>query len=176
MRPIDVFRARGAASGGGGGGSAHRYWRIYITANDGDSSYIGFSEIELRATVGGADQTLGQAFDGAASASSQINTDNHPRNAVDGSATTSGWLSSSATFPQWWKYDCGNAGHTGGGGSSTIAVAQITIAGSWNVPGASPKDFTLQWSDNNADWTTVLTVTGQTGWTGGSDVRTFNVP
>lgn len=76
-------------------------------------------------------------------------------------------------FPQWWKYDFGHAGHTG---SPTADVKQILIRGSHNVPSGSPKDFQLQWSDNNSTWTTVLTVTGQTGWTGASDARTFNVP
>lgn len=155
----------------------HRYWRVHITANDGNTSFIGFTEIELRAAPAGADQTKSQSTFGAASASSAINTDNRASNVVDGS-TVDGWLSSTGTFPQWWQYDCGNAGHTGGGAPNapTIAVKQIAITGSWNAPDASPKDFTLQWSDNGSDWTTALTVAGQAGWTGASDVRVFSLP
>lgn len=155
----------------------HRYWRVHITANDGNTSFIGFTEIELRAAPAGADQTKSQSTFGAASASSAINTDNRASNVVDGS-TVDGWLSSTGTFPQWWQYDCGHAGHTGGGAPNapTIAVKQIAITGSWNAPDASPKDFTLQWSDNGSDWTTALTVAGQAGWTGASDVRVFSLP
>lgn len=47
--------------------------------------------------------------------------------------------------------------------------------GSSTTNSASPRDFQLQWSDNGTSWTNALTVTGQTGWSGG-DVRTFAVP
>jgi len=158
-----------------GNSAAHRYWRVYITANAGDATYVGFTEIELRSTVGGADFTVPQTLDtDAAKASAQVNNSNGSRRAVDNSDTT-GWLTITAGggLPAWWEYDCGNAGHSG---NPTEVVRQILIKGSWNVPAASPKDFLLQWSDDNTSWTTVMTVTGQTGWTGASDARTFNVP
>lgn len=153
-----------------GNGVAHRYWRIYITANDGDATYCGFTEIELRTSVGGADVTVVQLQSGAASALSVPNTANAAFRAVDNS-DTAGWLSQNK--PTWWKYDFGHAGHTG---NPTENIRQILIKGSFNVPAASPKDFLLEWSDDGSVWTTALTVTGETGWTGASDARTFNVP
>lgn len=154
--------------------TSHRYWRVVISAVDGSTGFAGFTEIELRGSVGGANLLVVQTIGGAASASRAVNSSNAAWRATDLS-NTSGWLADLPVtpFPQWWKYDFGNAAHTG---SPTANVRQILIRGSYNVPTASPKDFVLQWSDDNTSWTTVMTVTGQTGWTGASDARTFNVP
>lgn len=154
--------------------SGHRYWRILITATDSSTAYAGFTEIELRGSVGGASLLSVQTVGGAASASREANASNAAWRATDLS-NTSGFLADlpATPFPQWWKYDFGHASHVG---SPTADVRQVLIRGSYNVPGASPEDFQLQWSDNNTTWTTVMTVTGQTGWTGASDARTFNVP
>lgn len=154
--------------------SSHRYWRILITATDSSAVYAGFTEIELRGSVGGANLLSVQAGNGAALSSRDVNGSNAAWRAADGS-NTSGWLADlpMTPFPQWWRYDFGHALHVG---SPTADVRQVLIRGSHNVPGASPEDFQLQWSDDNTTWTTVMTVTGQTGWTGASDARTFNVP
>lgn len=156
------------------GGTAHRYWRVNITANDGNTSFFGFTEIEMRGSLGGANLLSVQTVSGAASASREANLSNAAWRATDLS-NTSGWLGSivGGVINDWWKYDFGHASHVG---SPTADIRQILIRGSHNAPTGSPKDFTLQWSDNNSTWTTVLTVTGETGWTGASDARTFNVP
>jgi hypothetical protein len=143
----------------------HRYWRLLITAPDGSTSFCGMTELEMRATVGGADWT--NSLSGP-SASSEINSSNAASMAFDNSDST-GWLSDTAGT-SWIKQDLGATS------GDWRACAQILIKGSYNAPDASPKDFQLQWSDNNSAWTTVLTVTGETGWTGASDARTFNVP
>lgn len=154
------------AAGGGGGGLSARYWRINISANDGSPSYFGLSELELRESIGGADATVAAEAHLRAYPSSIINGGNAGSLAFDDSAGT-GWLSATAV-PSWLKWDFG------AGNAKTIR--QISITGSWNVPSASPKDFTLEGSNDDSSWTTVLTVTGQTAWTGSTDVRTFNVP
>jgi F5/8 type C domain-containing protein len=142
----------------------HRYWRLLITAPDGSPDYCGMTELEMRATVGGADWTL----TAAASSSSDINGTNTSDLAFDNNNTT-GWLSAVPTT-SWIKQNLGPTS------TDWRACAQILIRGSYNAPDASPKNFQLQWSDNDSAWTTVLTVAGQTGWTGASDARTFNVP
>lgn len=171
MKPWDLMRRFGQPAAAS---SAHRYWRILITATDTSTVYAGFTEIELRGSVGGANLMSVQSANGAALSSGDVNGSNAAWRAADGS-NTSGWLAPlpMTPFPQWWRYDFGHASHVG---SPTADVRQVLIRGSHNVPGASPEDFQLQWSDNNSTWTTVLTVTGQTGWTGASDARTFNVP
>jgi hypothetical protein len=160
--------------GGAPPATSHRYWRIYITANDGNATFFGATEFEMRGSVGGANLLSILTGAGPATASGETNASNAAWRASDNS-NTSGWLANVAGggLPGWWKYDFGHAGHTG---PSTADVKQILIRGSFNAPTGSPKDFQLQWSDNNSTWTTVLTVTGQTGWTGASDARTFNVP
>lgn len=159
---------------GAGPSTFHRYWRILITATDSSAVYAGFTEIEMRGSIGGANLLTVQTTGGAASSSTNINSSNAEWRATDLS-NTSGWLAANDPSPNhaWWKYDFGNALHIG---SPTADVRQVLIRGSHNVPGASPEDFQLQWSDDNTTWTTVMTVTGQTGWTGASDARTFNVP
>jgi len=163
---------------GAGPSTSHRHWSILITANDGSASYMGFTEVELRSTVGGADFTVPQANDSAAArATDRVNTSNTWEKACDNNTATTGWLSNGVSGSKRWRYDCGDAGHTG---NATEVVRQVVIRGSHNAPTASPKDFLIQWSDDPnsspTNWTTVLTVTGQTGWTGSSDARTFNVP
>ena len=163
---------------GAPGPTAHRYWRVRITANDGSAQYFGFTEIEMRGSIGGANLLTilnsGTGPSGPATANSEVNASNAAWRATDAS-TTSGWIGNvpGGGLPGWWKYDFGHAGHSG---PSTASVRQIMIRGSHNAPTGSPRDFTLQWSDDNSAWTTVLTVTGETSWTGASDARTFNVP
>jgi hypothetical protein len=40
------------------GGQSHAYWRLYITANNGDANYTEINEIEMRDTVGGTNLAL----------------------------------------------------------------------------------------------------------------------
>jgi len=149
----------------------HRHWRISVSAPAGSTSYIGFTEIELRGTSGGLDLMSTQTMNGAASVSSEINASNAAWMAADG-RMTHGWLSGSAS-PAWWKYDFGSPLNTG---PAIADVKQVAIYGSFNAPDASPRDFQIQWSDDGSAWTTVLSVTGQTGWTGASDIRLFDIP
>lgn len=142
-----------------------RYWRIHITANDGSPSYFGLSELELMDAVGGSDVTVSAENGTRASSSTHVNNPNSAGYAFDDSGGT-GWLSATAVT-SWLQWDFG------AGNDKTIR--QISIRGSFNVPSASPKDFTIQGSADGITWTTVLTVTDQTGWTGAADKRTFNV-
>lgn len=142
-----------------------RYWRLHITANDGNTLYCGMTELELKETVGGSDATVAAERGIRASASSEINGSNLASMAFDNDIYHSGWLSNTAAA-SWIQWDFG------AGNDKTIR--QITIRGSWNVPASSPKDFTLQGSANGSSWTTVLTVTNQTNWTV-NELRTFNV-
>lgn len=146
----------------------YRHFRLKITANDGSASFCGCTEIELHSTIGGADFTAIAGH--AISATSEINGDNVATNAFDNNLT-SGWLSATAATSSI-MYD----------NNTQVPFAEIVIRGSWNAPSASPKDFTVSVSNltspdinDDGDWTTVITVTGETGWTGASDARTFQV-
>lgn len=145
------------------GAGEHRYWRILFADNDGSALYDGIEEMEYRATVGGADQTIvggGGAFN--ITASSFINGSNAPYMAFGDNIER--WLSASAGA-SWLRYDF----------VTPVTVKQVSIIGPRTVITASPKDFFIQWSDDDLNWVTALAVTGETGWA--IDVpRLFNVP
>ena len=138
----------------------HRYWRINVTASTSGSSdnLTSFYELELRATVGGADQCNG----GTASASHNTSTAYRLFNNNDGADY---WTNGGPGVATWVQYDFG--------AGVTVGVGQIRM-----LPRNSlmcPKDFTLQWSDDGTNFTVAATWTGiSTGWTGG--VERFFVP
>jgi len=150
------------------GPGAHRYWRIFVTANNG-SSFVGLTEAFLL-DAAGVNRTQQNTI-GAAMASSELNPDNSAFDAFNDSLF-SGWLSSSASFPQWVRFDFGSPNAPLP--RQPVELKQITVFPSWNVLAASPRDFQLQWSDDDVAYTTALTVTNQTGWVIGTG-RTFNV-
>lgn len=160
-------------SGSGGPGvGAHRYWKLNITANDGSALYMGLTELQLFDTSG-VNRTAGSSGTLWVSSSGEINASNQHVNAVDGNLVDSGWLSAVAASPQFISFDTQLAGAPVPVGP--YEVSKIRIYGSHNVPSASPRDFQLQWSDNGTDWTTVLSVTGQSGWAA-NEMREFFVP
>jgi hypothetical protein len=156
---------------GGVGPGAHRYWRILITANNGSASFFGLTEVRMfnSAAVNRIQTNTSTA---PALASSQINATNRAYNAFDNSTTTSGWLSATATPPQWVRWDFQATGAAPP--LAAVEVKDITIFPSHNALNASPRDFELQWSDDDISWTTALSVTNQTGWVVGTG-RNFNV-
>lgn len=126
----------------------HRYWRVYITMGTyGSTSYCGFSEIELRESLGGADVT----GSGTASANS-TELGNVAANAVDNNTSTQ-WYANSV-MPCWWKYDFG------AGNAKSIVEMAIDPAA---IP-YCPRDFQLQYSDDDSAWTTAFTVQNYTDW------------
>ncbi len=121
--------------------AAHRYWRIYSYKTDYEP-WCAISEIELRTTEGGADQTGG----GTASADSNFDANNNAPKAVDNNAATT-WITASATSPpHWWAYDFGE------GQEKDIVEIAITPRGG-GLYLQTPQRFDLQYSDNGSDWT-----------------------
>lgn len=148
------FLAPAAAGYTGSPHGSHRYWRIYYVLNDGAGPAA--SEIEMRATPSGADQcTGGTAAD-----------DSHfgafvPANAFDDDNST---FFASTGF--WISYDFGSA----------KTVAEITWRNRQDsAANQAPAAFFVQYSDDNAVWTTAWGVIGSTGWSLG-ETRTFTDP
>lgn len=142
---------------------AHRYWRMLIPTNDG-GTISAASEIEMRATPGGADQcTGGTAFgeDGGFGGAGAV------ANAFDNNNSTN-YFGATST-------DNSNIGYDFGSGNDKV-VAEIT----WRNRGDSaanqaPTNIFVQYSDDNTNWTTAWAVIGQTGWTLGQ-TRTWTDP
>jgi len=66
--------------------------------------------------------------------------------AIDGNTATY-WASTDSAFPHWWKYDLGAAV------TKTVCKLRLKVPYS---SGAFLKDFKLQGSNNDSDWTDIL--------------------
>ncbi|AXQ68671.1 tail protein [Caulobacter phage CcrPW] len=146
------------ASQGVPSNGSHIYWRLLLHATDGSTVQYGIQEIQFKQSKFGPDLANG----GTASAS----TDEF--GTVSGAfdnVISGAWFSTSAADGQWIKYQF----------PTPAEVRYMTIQGSQSQPNTSPSAFSVQWSDNNADWTTAWEVTGQTGWAPGQ-TREFHAP
>ncbi|MBL1422426.1 MAG: discoidin domain-containing protein [Alphaproteobacteria bacterium] len=132
--------------------AAFRFWRIYVTAVDGEHFNYGFSpafeigEIEL--TISGVDQTV---VGGNASASSLMTLSGAEArgiaaNAIDNDVWEFGFWAetiASAPLPQWWAYDFGVGNEK--------ELTGFTLAPS-TYTGLMPKNFTIQASNDGITW------------------------
>lgn len=116
---------------------ASTQWRIYVTATQGNG-WISLSEVEMRGSVGGADQCSG----GTPSAS----VGSTPTNVFDNNTGTF-WQSGSNTFPIWIRYTF----------ASPVYVHEVSmrIASGLND---GPHTFSIQYYDG-ASWITVRSFT-----------------
>lgn len=133
---------------------AHLFWRINITAAN---SFCAVGEIEMAAVSGGVDQCVG----GTPIASGQYTNGSgytyDPANAFDGALTgaTSAWASASSTSG-WIGYQFPNP----------VEVKSVRIAPRASAA-QSPRDFTIEWSDDGVSWNVAATYSGRTSWTAG---------
>ena len=130
--------------------TAHVYWRLNVAEANGGAT-LTIAEIELRTSVGGANVATG----GTATAASGT-----AANAFDANNATN-WALSSGTIG-WIQYQFGSA--------QDIVEHAIT-APSATMTNA-PNRWTLQWSDDGSNWTSLAIVGGQTGW-GSNEKRVF---
>lgn len=136
--------------------SAHRYWRLDVSATQAANT-LAIAELILRTTVGGSDVAIGCT----ASASTAVGT--HPASlAFDGSAATF-WSASSNAEPQWLKADLGSA----------FGIVEYAIINALGV-GLSPTNFTLSYSDDDVTYTVADTETGIT-WASVGQTQTFDI-
>lgn len=76
------------------------------------------------------------------------------------------WLTSAGNPTGWLKIDMGSG--------NTFVIHQYEIqVNSVPEPNRAPKDWTLQGSNNDSDWTTIDTVAGETAW-GNAEKRLFS--
>lgn len=130
--------------------AAHRFWRLYVTAVDGSTSYASVCEFRLFADAAGGTnlaigKTASQSGDSAVGGASA---------AIDGS--TGSEAGSSFPLPWWLAVDLGSGG--------AADIKRVEIGAQRVVPNRSPKDFKIQWSDDGAVWTDQASFSGITGW------------
>lgn len=115
--------------------SAHRYWRINVTAVQ-FALNVSIAELQLRTSVGGSTVT------GSGTASASTVLDGYPAsNAFDGNAST-WWNSTTTGIPQWLEYDFGS------GNAFDIVEIALTIRSDDLTE--APTIFTIQYSDNGS--------------------------
>lgn len=137
--------------------AAHRYWRIYVTASNGTTWHQIGAELELRQSIGGADESSV----GTASASGQISNDYAASKAFDNTAGTM-WNAPAATGRLQFAF------------ATNREVVEYTVAArNDGFLTDTPKNWTFEYSDNGTSWSTAHTVTNATGWSLG-EVRTYS--
>lgn len=139
----------------------HRCWRIYCSDNNGDGTWIGLQEVELRATASAADQTappgnIDGTSNGRAIASNRGSTLDE-FNAFANS--TLRWMTNVSVTNQWVGYVF----------PAAVKVEEVQLTG-LPTPARSPKNMLVQYSDDLVTWTTQKTLAAQTGWSA-SEVR-----
>jgi hypothetical protein len=96
---------------------------------------------------------FGGAGAGGGGGGSAIGSGSSQANAFDNNTGTA-WSPAGSTGQIGWDF--------GGGNEKAIVEVAITTSGSTTLA-ALPKDFTLQWSDDNSSWTTQDTIAAY-GW------------
>lgn len=144
-------------------------WRVLITAVDPASLYKGITELEF---LGAGDVLLTHPSNAALRAiwSTYVNGSNTPQQAFDGNITNSGWLSYDNTQEEYigWLFSVP--------GGPDIDVKKVAMRGSWNHPDGSPVDFQIQYTIDDGNWITAMTVTGESPWAGAGTRRVFTLP
>jgi hypothetical protein len=90
------------------------------------------------------------------------------RRFLDGNGTASKFVHNTYT-PNAWKSGLLGVCFTG-----SQSPAELRLQAVSDFPTGAPEDFTIRKSHDGLVWTTVATVTGQTGWTT-SQVRSFSI-
>ena len=135
---------------------AWKQWRLLITGIH--DTYLYTMNMELSNSMGGADLTEGKT----ATASTEY-LDHVAAHAIDGPGTTYWRTAGEAPYPHWIAVDFGEI---------TIIKSVVLQVNAYPDNGVS--EFTLQCSDNGADWLDVQTFTGIPAW-GASETRAFEV-
>ena len=136
----------------------HRYWRLYMTeSTSGSTMLISLYEVEFRATLGGVDQCNGgSVLASHADSTSYKLFDNN---------SSSYWVNGAPSQPTWFRYDFGEG--------EEVSVAEILILPRY--ASQSPKAFSLEFSDNDLDWSEVHRWQDVSNWIGGVE-KLFSPP
>ncbi len=138
----------------------HLYWRVRFLTGNG-SALLAVSELQMRATPGGADQCTG----GTASASSVYSTFTADEAFDDDTSSSSFWASNFEVAGAWLRYQF----------ATPVEVQEIAIIERDTEPTQAPRSGVVEWSDDGLAWTTAWTWETYT-WRGQSEGRVFTHP
>lgn len=137
--------------------AAHTYWRINVTANNGDASFVEIAEIQMHTSIAGIDVCTG----GTAAASTSGG--GAAANAFDDNSSTK-WGTTSGNIIGWISYNF----------SLAVDIVEYSIQAHTSNLTRAPKAWSFEYSDDGLTWSPVETREGQTSWTTGQ-TRTFTV-
>lgn len=146
--------------------ATYRYFKLNCTASVSAFAFM-INEIELY-------ETPSNVRSGDITTSGMTVTDNQNYGAgYEGSKVFNNsfslgagnrWQMNGQSYPIWVKIDLGS-------GNEKEVLSYSVMADDGSYP---PKDWTLQGSDDDSSWTTISTVTDQTGW-GTGETRIYAV-
>ncbi len=145
-----------------GAAGAARYWRVYFTANNGDSFLI-VPAVSWKSSAGVAVPVYGAVAHSARNSPSTPPGQDGSR-VIDG-LTNTFWAVGGGGVNQWLRFDFLTSSRPG----RLMITARIDA----NAPAQAAKDFKIESSSDASTWTTVSTVTGQTSWAQG-ETREFS--
>jgi hypothetical protein len=156
---VNSYADAAVGGGGGGGPGAHRYWRLLCRKNAG-GGFTGISELELRSTSGGADETGSGTPLGSGS--------------IQAGSLAAVFDNSTSTGVQWNGTGAGLfIGYDFGAGNDK-AIIEINVLPRHDSADRTFAEFDFQYSDDNASWTTAWSGS-YTAWVIGTTV-TFSQP
>lgn len=141
----------------------HRYWRIYIAANNGETTFSAATGIQLRGPAGtnliGSGTPIASSFPSAATA---------PQYAFTAwtSDSENYWSTASGSaYPSWIGYDFG----------TPVDIRSFTMTGV-RAANRMPQIMVLQYSDDGVAWQSAQVFRPAVNWVlGGVDTRQFFV-
>ena len=137
-----------------------RYWRLYITANNGDA-FTGLQEVELCLEPGGYDITTPGMQVTQSSNAAQDNAAGWK--AFDNGLADAGlssWVAAPGVAPPHWvAIDLG--------APAMVANVRIWPQNYLGGPARAPRDFKIQGSNDSAEWVDVAEFYGISGWAEG---------
>lgn len=126
--------------------AVHQYWRVNISASN---THPAICELEMASVASGSNMCVG----GLPISGGDYPPSGHEKeNAFDGSLAEPPWAGASAP-----------AGWLGYAFPVPVAIAEVRICARWTY-GQSPRDFTIESSDDGIAWTVEATVAGVTSW------------
>ena len=122
--------------------SAHRYWRLYITAN-WTGAYAAVSSVEMREEAGSSN--LSVTGNGTATASTIFDGTFTADKAFDSSGVSSWASQNAAALPQWvkWNFGAGNEQD----------INHLTLVNHYGTSTTNIRTAKLQYSDDDSSWT-----------------------
>lgn len=145
-----------------------QYFRLYITANNGDSSFTAIQEIEMALTENGPDITTPSTTITASSAYVGFEANK----VLDNNFTDQekAWISGGSVFPHHLTLTFAD--------NKNVAELRIwshnTVDGGVAGQKRAPKDFIFQGSNNGVDWSNIRSFSNITDWTVGIGKK-FNI-